>query len=196
VAGSVNIADLVKWPKALVDRYNAGTIATIRTSLKLHGVAQVQVAIDGTVPYPPVNTGGYRRGWKVRELSNGAFLFNPDRSASIIERGRRPGFGVSKEGREALARWVHLHGMDRAGPLTKRQRAARRRMRDSGVGKEGIRARGRWQQANRALGIAFLIAREIKRRGLPAKRVLARAKPGIIRLVMADVDAFFVKGPA
>lgn len=196
MAATVNIRDLVKWPKATVDRYVGAMTKEIQTSLRVHGPAIIQTIIDNQRPYKPVNTGEYRRNWKVRNISGGALLFNPTLQAGIIERGRRPGVGVSREGQEALARWVHLHGMDKADALTKRQRAIRRRLRAGGIAKEGMRARTRWSQENRARGIAFLIARAIKRRGLPAKHILGQAKPIILMQVVRDVEGVLVRGVA
>jgi hypothetical protein len=193
---TINIRDLGKWPRQTVGKYVSAMTKEIQVSLKMCGPAIVQTIIDGTRPFPPVNTGEYRRNWKVRNIPGGAVLFNPTLQAGIIERGRRPGIGVSRKGQEDLARWVHLHGMDAAGPLTSRQRATRRRMRKAGVDKRGIRMRQMWSQENRARGIAFLIARAIKRRGLPAKNILGRAKPIIVMQVVRDVEAIMVKGVA
>ena len=69
-------------------------------------------------------------------------------------------------------------------------------MREAGVDKRGLRIRKIWQQENRARGIAFLIARAIKRRGLPAKNILGRAKTFIVMQVVRDVEAIMVKGVA
>ena len=180
MAGSVSVSDLAKWPKVMVEKYHVEIVKQIQISVQMHGPAIIQAIIDGTRPYPPVNTGEYRRNWKVRRISNGALIFNPTKQAGIIGQGRRPGFGVSKEGQEALARWVHLHGMDRFdGTPGMRRRIRSRAARDS-----------------RARAIAFLIARKIKARGLPAKNILGRAKPLITAQVMNDVDAVMVRGVA
>ena len=179
----------------MVGKYHAEIVKQIQVSVKMHGPAIIQAIIDGTRPYPPVNTGKYRRAWKVRSISNGALIFNPTKQAGIIGNGRRPGFGVSREGQEALARWVHLHGMDRQ-PMSIREKRAGRKMRAAGISKQGLRARKMWTQENRARGIAFVIARAIKRRGLPAKNILGQAKPIITMQVLNDVDAVMVRGVA
>ena len=195
MAASVNISDLAKWPKVMVGKYHREIVKQIQVSVKMHAPAIIQAIIDGAKPYPPVNTGEYRRNWKVRNITDGALLYNPTKQAGIIERGRRPGFGVSREGQEALARWVHLHGMDRQ-PSSLRERRTARRMRAAGISKQGLRARKIWTQENRARGIAFVIARAIKRRGLPAKNILGQAKPIITMQVLNDVDAVMVRGVA
>jgi hypothetical protein len=180
----------------MVGKYHAEIVKQIQVSVKMHGPAIIQAIIDGTRPYPPVNTGEYRRAWKVRSISNGALIFNPTKQAGIIGNGRRPGFGVSREGQEALARWVHLHGMDKA-KVSKRERRYRRLMTKAGFGdKDRFRARTRQSMENRARGIAFVIARAIKRRGLPAKNILGQAKPIITMQVLNDVDAVMVRGVA
>ena len=192
---TINIRDLGKWPRQTVGKYVSAMTKEIQISLKMCGPAIVQTIIDGTRPFPPVNTGEYRRNWKVRNIPGGAVLFNPTLQAGIIERGRRPGIGVSRQGQEDLARWVHLHGMDKQ-PMSIREKRTRRRMREAGIDKRGLRMRRMWQQENRARGIAFLIARAIKRRGLPAKNILGRAKPIIVMQVVRDVEAIMVKGVA
>ena len=190
---TINIRDLGKWPRQTVGKYVSAMTKEIQISLKMCGPAIVQTIIDGTRPFPPVNTGEYRRNWKVRNIPGGAVLFNPTLQAGIIERGRRPGIGVSRKGQEDLARWVHLHGMDSA-PLTIRERRVRRRMRDAGVTKEGFRARRMWKQESRARSVALLIARAIRRRGLPAKNILGRARPFIVAQVVRDVEDMMVRG--
>ena len=179
----------------MVGKYHAEIVKQIQVSVKMHGPAIIQAIIDGTRPYPPVNTGEYRRAWKVRSISNGALVFNPTKQAGIIENGRRPGFGVSREGQEALARWVHLHGMDRQ-PMSIREKRAGRKLRAAGISKQGLRARKMWTQENRARGIAFVIARAIKRRVTPGKNILGQAKPIITMQVLNDVDAVMVRGVA
>ncbi len=190
MSSSVNISDLGRWPKIMVGKYNGAIVKQIQISVHMHGPMIVQAMIDGTRPYPPVNTSDYRRNWKVRNLSNGALLFNPTKQAGIIERGRRPGIGVSRQGQEDLARWVHLHGMDR--PTSKQMRFARSRH----AGKGGAARFRKILQEDRARSIAFMIARAIKRRGLPAKNVLGRAKPLIVEKVLHDVDGVLVRGVA
>jgi hypothetical protein len=194
VASTVQLADIGKWPLKVVHQYHSGIVDTMRVSVKTYGPAIIQAVIDGVRPHPPVNTGDYRRGWKVRNITDGVFLYNPTKQAGIIERGRRPGTGVSQEGQEAIARWVHLHGMDRDGMST-RERRARRKMRAAGAEKAAFRFRTRWTQDSRARAIAFLIARAIKRRGLPAKNILAQAKPILTMQVSNDVEAMIARGP-
>jgi hypothetical protein len=195
MASSVQISDLVRWPKQIVQRYQTGIVQQIRISVRMHAPVLFQTAIAGVKPYQPVNTGDYKRSGKVKDITDGALFYNPTIQASIIDRGRRAGVGVSRAGQEALARWVHLHGMDRA-PMSKHERRARRKMRADGTEKSAFRFRSRWQQDNRARAIAFLIARAIKRRGLPAKNVIGGMKAELTRRVIDDVEGLLVRGVA
>ena len=189
MASTVQLADIGKWPKQVVHQYHSGIVATIRTSLRMHAPALFQAAIAGVRPHQPVNTGDYKRSGKVVNIADGAMFFNPTKQAPIIDHGRRPGTGVSREGQEALARWVHLHGMDR--PTASQMRFARSRRARKG----GATRFRRLLQEDRARGVAFLIARAIKRRGLPAKNVIGGMKAELTRMVLADVEAMIARGP-
>jgi hypothetical protein len=80
--------------------------------------------------------------------------------------------------------------------MSKHERRARRKMRADGTEKSAFRFRSRWQQDNRARAIAFLIARAIKRRGLPAKNVIGGMKAELTRRVIDDVEGLLVRGVA
>jgi hypothetical protein len=195
VAATIKLADIGKWPQKVVHQYHGGIVSTIRTSLRMHAPVLFQEAIASVKPFQPVNTGDYKRSGKVVNITDGAMFFNPTIQASIIDKGRRPGKGVSREGQEALARWVHLHGMDRA-PMSKRERRHRRLMRKAGLGdKSYARMRSQSSQESRARAIAFLIARAIKRRGLPAKNVISGMREELTRRVLNDVESMIAKGP-
>jgi hypothetical protein len=189
MASTVKLADIGKWPQQVVHQYHGGIVSTIRTSLRMHAPVLFQDAIAAVKPYQPVNTGDYKRSGKVVNITDGAMFFNPTKQASIIDKGRRRGKGVSREGQEALARWVHLHGMDR--PTTAQLRFARGRK-----ARRGSAARfRRILQEDRARAVAFLIARAIKRRGLPAKNVISGMKGKLTSLVLNDVEAMIARGP-
>lgn len=122
-------------------------VAAIQKTV-LEGEAIAQQEIDNTVP-KPVDTATYRRGFQYARLPDGATIYNPVPYASVIEYGRRPGKGISKEGMDALAGWVYRKGLaGRSGPREDRMAAARR--------------------------VAYVVARKIRARGLPAKHVLLR----------------------
>jgi len=190
---TVSLKDLGGWPAKVVRTHKTEILKTLWTTVSMHALPMIQAAID-SYPRPRVSTGMTRRAWKVARDQDGVVVYNPKISASIDEHSRRPGSGISAEGREAIARWVHLHGMDKAGPLTSRQRATRRNLRDRGITKEGMRERSRWQRENRANAIAFLIARAIKRRGIPAQPVLAPIRAMLLRLVVDAVNRIVYGG--
>lgn len=187
MAASIKLADIGKWPQKVVHDYHGGIVSTIRTSLRMHAPVLFQEAIAAVRPHQPVNTGDYKRSGKVVNITDGAMFFNPTKQAAIIDRGRRKGFGVSREGQEALARWVHLHGMDR--PTAAQMRFARGRRRGSAARFRKI------LQEDRARAVAFLIARAIKQRGLPAKNVISGMREKLTGLVLNDVEAMIAKGP-
>lgn len=204
MAASIKLADIGKWPQKVVHQYHGGMVATIRTSLRMHAPVLFQEAIAAVKPYQPVNTGDYKRSGKVVNITDGAMFFNPTKQAAIIDRGRRKGVGVSREGQEALARWVHLHGMDRFDDnpgmrrrvrAAKKARAARLYARALAVGRIPARTSIGLARDARARAIAFLIARAIKRRGLPAKNVISGMKAELTSRVLGDVQAMIAKGP-
>ena len=235
--GEVNIKDLAKWPQKVVDQYRNVIITATEQTLQVEGMQIIQQTIDSTQPHPPVHTGDYRRRWRASRIPNGVRIGNSSMVAPIIEEGRRPGKGVSQEGQQALARWVHLHGMDK---VTLRERSTsqersrlalakkvgagylgavrakvmedrearftagkRKRLRTArGLGSVALRMakageRQRFIDATekKAMTVAFLIARAIKRRGLPAKNVLGRAKKQITDLVMRNIYLAMGKEP-
>ena len=236
MAETISIKDLAKWPEKVIRKYHGLIMTTAEQTLSIEGMQIIQNTIDETQPYKPVNTGGYRRKWRVSSIPGGFRLGNSDKISPIIEDGRRPGKGVSLEGQEALARWAHLHGMDKVTMRersTAQERARLRLTRKVGQGyyesvkasildareqrmKEGQRkairtaralggtalrmARaGQRQRFNDAMEkkartVAFLIARAIKRRGLPAKQVLGRAKDKIVNVVLSNIRAAMIRG--
>ena len=57
----------------------------------------------------PVDLALYRQSHSAERVRDGAHLGNDAPYAGVIENGRRPGKGVSKEGQEKLTRWVIRH---------------------------------------------------------------------------------------
>lgn len=107
-------------------QYNSFTAAlgpqwmkTVRKGLRAGAMRSVRILQEATMKAPSgsnspgaqgffgaVNTGAYRRAWKWRETNEGVSIFNNMPYAPVIEYGRRPGKGISREGQIALARWV------------------------------------------------------------------------------------------
>lgn len=123
----------------------AAAVAAVRRTVKVNGPRIVQASIDETSP-APVDRGTYRRSWRYDDLPNGAQITNSVPYASVIEGGRRP--GARQPPTEALVGWVKRKGL--------------------------VKGRGKSADAE-ARGVAFIIARAIAKRGLPAKGVLKRA---------------------
>jgi hypothetical protein len=116
----------------------------------------------GTARRPaPINVGSYIRAWQAKHLDNGAVLFNDAPHAIFVERGRRPGARMPPKA--VIAEWLDQKMRGR------------------------IRARGkRLQEAAR---LAFVVARAIGKRGLPAHRIMARTKRKLDPMVRKAVEA-------
>ena len=184
---AIDIKDIGSWPAAVVKAKRDEAMTALRTTIKVDGPVIVQATIDATVPHPPVDRATYRRNWKCRNIKDGARLYNSTVQASIIEDGRRPGTGVSWEGMRSLRLWVHRHGME--GWEARIQRAHLLKKKEGGRPGARLKMRDRTEAARDS--IAFLIARAIKARGLPAKHVLARAKPLLAQLMQRTLAGVF-----
>lgn len=114
------------------------------------------------------------RGWEqVTEVAP-----PQDKVAAIVELGRRKGKGVSRQGQRMIERWARR----KLGPVS------------AGDGKR-FKAGGR---ARAEQSRAYLIARAIKRRGIPAlhpfKRAADELKDGLARRMWNDVASRVFKG--
>jgi hypothetical protein len=135
-------------------------VAVIRRTVKLQGPAAVQKEI-ASFSRQPVDRGMYRQSFRFEDIPDGATAYNFAMYAPIIEYGRRPGQKAPPI--EAIMAWVLRKGIGRQfGP----NQAGKRRV----TGK---------LDESRARGIAFTIARAIKKRGLPAHLVLQHASEHI-----------------
>lgn len=105
-----------------------------------------------SVPRPPVDRGGYRRSVKVMKLPNGARAHSTAPYAAIIEWGRRPGARMPPV--RLIAAWLARKGFVK------------------GVGSKRFATES---QHRRLLSVAFVVARAIARRGLPARLIFTRA---------------------
>lgn len=157
----INIADL---PAALGKDLVAAQpriMREVQLAMKMEIPRMFQEEIVKSQPRQPVSDSIYKNSIQVVDRPDGgAVAFNSAPYAGIIERGRRPGKGVSREGQASLARWVRLKG------LTSDEREAR--------------------------GIAFAIARKMKKQGWPfapnqPMRVLGRVYDRILPVIEAAV---------
>jgi hypothetical protein len=133
----------------------------------------VPILVQSARTASPASPGGFTGAWGGGGAPNyisgfralrhplGAMVFNTMPYAGVIERGRRPGTGVSREGQFALATWV------------------KRRM--------GI------ADPKKAKGIAFLIARKIKARGLRARFVMGRVFKQMQAAVIDEINEFILE---
>ena len=166
-------------------------VAVIRKTVKLAGPRAVQAEIEAISGRRPVDRGTYRRSFRFEDITGGAVAYNFSPYASIIERGRRPGGKMPPV--DLIAEWVRRKRIGvQYGPVGVRQslRGPGRFTSGVGKGKQGpsqqiarsgprrliVSARKASRLSEKqARGIAFVIARAIARRGLPAHMIVARA---------------------
>lgn len=154
--------------KADRERMVGAMVGAIRVAVKLHGprIAQALVSAEGR---GVVDRGTYRRSFKAADVEGGAVLYNFAPHASIIERGRRPGQKMPPV--NLIQEWVRRHnlGSSFVGPV---QRAVRVRSQLGGKARSVGGRKGAVEAQQRQ--IAWLIARAIARRGMPAHHILDR----------------------
>lgn len=146
-------------------------VEVIRTTVKLYGPRAVQEEISG-MTRAPVDRGTYRRSFRFDDVERGARAYNFAPYAAIIEEGRRPGQRMPPLA--AIIEWVKRKGIGRAyGPNQAGKRRVSKALSDSA-----------------ARGIAYVIARAIAKRGVPAHHILEAASVEIDREVRAAIDEF------
>ncbi len=139
-------------------------VRTIRKTVRLHAPRLIQSEINAIVP-PPVDRGTYRRNFKEDDIPGGIQVYNFSPHAGIIELGRRP--GEKAPPLQPIIDWVFRKGLV----------------------KHRSRGTASASQLAQARGIAFVVARAIARRGLPARYVMrnaSRALDKIIRQALRD----------
>lgn len=146
--------------KRAKDRY-ALVLKTIRVFAKTRAILAIQEEISSSVPQP-VDRGTYRRGWTAHDTPHGAVVFNSTKYAGVIERGRRA--GAKRPPSDVLVSWVLRKGLVRG-------------------------VKGKANRAQAAKGLAFVIARKIGRKGLPARNILARAVAKFRPELLAEIKA-------
>ena len=143
----------------LVDRARA----VIRKEVKLNGPRLVQAEIEEVQPRRPIDRGTYRRSFRFEDIKDGATMYNFQKYAPIIEGGRRPGSKMPPL--RQIEDWVRRKRIGvQSGPL----RPGEKRRRPTPA---MIRS------------IAYVIARAIKARGLPAYHIVGNASATLDRLV-------------
>jgi hypothetical protein len=171
--------DLGKQLETFAKRDFENLVEAIRVTVKVHGPRVVQQLISQESP-KPVDRGTYRRSFQVDDIPGGSVLYNFAPHAAIIEEGRRPGARMPPVG--AIYDWVKRKRIGNAihGPVQT----------FAGPRRQGKGNRSDRQQAITAnqMHIALMIARKIAARGLPAKRILARAEKILTPLVAKRID--------
>ena len=185
----VSLRDLGGYVSRIPKERHKAAVQAVRQTMHERGRVIVNEEVNTTKPRPPVDRRTYANSWFAMSIPDGGRLYSKDPKASIVERGRRPGFGVGKEGIQALMGWVHRHGMDTTS-VSPREKLIRSRLLKNAaaqgaiaMARAGIKARKARQAEGAARSVAFAIAAAIKRRGLwqpKGLRVFERASKRII----------------
>ncbi len=158
-------------------------VKVIRRTVKLHGPRLVQAEISA-LTRPPVDRGTYRRSFKFEDAKDGAVAYNFAPYAPIIEYGRRRGQKAPPVA--AIAAWILRKGIGRqAGPTGARTSRTGER-----------RATVHKLKQRQAMALAYVIARQIKRRGLPALLILQHAAEGIDAEIQKAIGELMSKAHA
>jgi hypothetical protein len=191
VIRTVHLRDLGGYVSRIPKERHAAAVRGVRRCMRQRGRVIVNEEINATKPRPPVDRRTYANSWETLAIENGCRIYSTDPKASIVDRGRRPGAGVSRAGIEALMGWVHRHGMDTVSAPAA-QRVARQQMMQRALGIRAItKAVAKREQVGAAArSIAYAIAGAIKKRGLwmpKGLRVFERASRRIVEECRAAV---------
>lgn len=107
----VNIRDLAGFVSKMPKERHAAAVRATRRTLRQRGCVVVREEINATQPHQPMDRGAYLRSWQVIDIQDGVRIFSTSPYASVIDHGRRPGFGVGRAGIEALMGWARRHGL-------------------------------------------------------------------------------------
>jgi hypothetical protein len=144
----------------------------------------------------PVDRGILRNAWKVIRLSNGGSeLVNDQPYAGIMERGARP-FKISREGREALARWVFRKILQGSIQVQKAGRVSKAKYLPVGVAQaraQQHKARVRAELEAEADAIAWAIAKKFERVGMKGKRFVWQALPKLADIMEEEINRSLTK---
>ena len=98
---------LRKMPKLIRDAAERGIRRGAQLSLAAYqrsGDSAPPASVGGSPG--AFNTGAYRRSWKVRNVPGGARIYNAQRYADVIDKGRRR--GRAQPPTSAIERWAQL----------------------------------------------------------------------------------------
>lgn len=147
----------------------------------------------------PVYLGQMRAGWAVRRVPGGAEMYNDAPHAGIVEEGARP-HKVSKEGREAIKRWVLKKLGASLSSIANQEATARFRKLTKGAGRgrvgDAVRtfAKDMRQEAakssieRQADAITWGIVEKLRAEGQKGLFVLKKSMPEIEKYIGQEVD--------
>ena len=110
----VQLRDLGGYISRIPRERHAAAVRGVRQTLQQRGRVIVNEEINATKPRPPVDRRTYANSWFTMAIDDGGRIYSKDPKASIVDGGRRPGFGVGKAGIQALMGWAQRHGMERS----------------------------------------------------------------------------------
>jgi hypothetical protein len=149
-------------------------VEVIRRTVKLHGPRLVQAEIQSVTPHQPVDRATYKRSFRFDDIPGGAVMYNFAPHASIVELGRRPGGRMPPL--SVIEDWVRRKGIGlRSGPA-----------------KKGSKFQRRTEAELR--GIAFVIARQIRSRGLPAHHIIRLASQKLEKVIGQELAKLGTEG--
>lgn len=130
---------------------------------------------------PPVDTGSYKRGWKVSRTRRGARIYNDQRHAVFVEDGRQPNSTMPpwKDPNAGIGLWVRRVILPRAiveWESRTSQKARKKPLKH--VSERALETKPRWFRIWRSL--SFVVARSIAKKGIEPRRVLARSEDAIV----------------
>jgi len=107
--------DPARWA-AQMDRLADRFVPTVLRGVRAGAARCILLMEQRTMSAPPAsprgtvgafNTGGYMRSWRSEGLSFGARVYNLQPYSGVVDLGRRPGVGVSRQGIElGLMPWA------------------------------------------------------------------------------------------
>jgi len=176
-------------------------VKVIRRTVKLHGPRLVQAEIS-ELTRPPVDRGTYRRNFKFEDIPHGAVAYNFTPYAPIIEYGRRRGQKAPPIA--AIAAWIRRKGIgEQRGPVGSRVATrgpgsvkvlgGRGQLARQGPAQRVTVARRHRLNERQVMNLAYVIARQIKRRGLPALLILQHASGNIDAEIQKAIAAMMEK---